>query len=164
MILILLSPQPIPSIKVWHTALGDHHPIPLPLLYGRGFFSDFLFYPMPVNSKSVVGIKQGNSGVVIGYQADAFTHTCHEDKHWCSTRNNCWSRVYTNTGHRKSTSTGWSSTTAEGLHHHRLAARQKWNSTGHISYWTSERNLAVIDDIVLKRKTHNSQNNCNNRH
>ena len=69
-------PQPIGGVY----GLGDSiesHPIPLPSLYdGEG--SSFPCY-MPsddaVNSDSVMGIKPGDSSVVIGYQVDEFTCT-----------------------------------------------------------------------------------------
>ena len=56
--------------------LAESHPIPLPSLHG----GEGLLFPglVPsndtVNFESVVGIKPGDSGVVIGYQVDEFTH------------------------------------------------------------------------------------------
>ena len=61
-----------------HTPLGAQqspHPSTF-LTCGKG--SLFLGFVPPcamVNSKSVVSIKPGHSGVVIGYQVDKFTHT-----------------------------------------------------------------------------------------
>ena len=65
---------------VEHTTLGglaESHPIPLPSLHdGDGSSFSGLVPPNDtVNSESVVGFKPGDSGVVIGYQVDDFTHT-----------------------------------------------------------------------------------------
>ena len=68
-----------PIYMVGHTALGawQSHLIPLPSLHdGKG--SSFpVLVPSDdmVNSESVMGIKPGDSGVVIGYQIDEFTCT-----------------------------------------------------------------------------------------
>ena len=64
---------------VGHTALGawQNPPIPPPSLHG-GEGSSFAGLVPPddmVNSESVVSIKPGDSGVVIGYQVDEFNHT-----------------------------------------------------------------------------------------
>ena len=61
---------------VRHTALGawQSHLIPLTSLHGREG-SSFPGWVPPngtVNFKYVVGIKPGDSGVVIGYQVDEF--------------------------------------------------------------------------------------------
>ena len=62
-----------------HRALGawQSHPIPLPTLHnGEGSsFPGLVPSDDMVDSASATGIKPGNSGVVIGYQVDAFTHT-----------------------------------------------------------------------------------------
>ena len=53
------------------------HPIPLPSLHG-GEQSSFIGLVPSIdtfNSESVIGIKPGDSGVVIGYQVDEFTCT-----------------------------------------------------------------------------------------
>ena len=62
---------------VGHTALGaqQRHLIPLPSLHG-GEGSSFQGYVPPDdtgNSKSVVGVKPHDSGVVIGYHIDEYT-------------------------------------------------------------------------------------------
>ena len=69
-------PQPIGGIY----SLGDStesHPIPLPSLCdGEGSsFPGLVPSDDVVNSDFVMGIKPGDSGVVIGYQVDEFTHT-----------------------------------------------------------------------------------------
>ena len=62
-----------------HTALGAQqcHLIPLPSLHdGEGSsFPGLVQSDDMVNSESMMGIKPGDSGVAIGYQADEFTHT-----------------------------------------------------------------------------------------
>ena len=64
---------------VGHAALGAHqsHLIPLPSLHGGEGSSFPGLVPLggTVDSESVVGVKPGNSGVVIVYQVDEFTHT-----------------------------------------------------------------------------------------
>ena len=65
---------------VGNTALGawQSHPIPLPSLHG-GKQSSFLGSPSSsdiVDSESVVGIKLGDSGLVIRYYLDEFNHIC----------------------------------------------------------------------------------------
>ena len=64
---------------VWHTALRaqQSHPIPLPSQDdGDGSsFPGLVPSDDTVNSESVMGIKPGDSGVVIWYQIDEFTHT-----------------------------------------------------------------------------------------
>ena len=57
--------------------LAESHPVPPPSLHcGEGFSFPGL---VPSNDivvfESAVGIKPGDSGVVIGYQVDEFTHT-----------------------------------------------------------------------------------------
>ena len=54
------------------------HPILLPSLHGGegSSFPGILLSNDMVNSKSVVGIKLGNSGLVIMYHVDEFIHTC----------------------------------------------------------------------------------------
>ena len=69
-------PQPIGGVY----SLGDSiesHLIPLPSLHdGEGpSFPGFVPSDDVVDSDSVMGIKPGDSGVVIGYQVDEFTHT-----------------------------------------------------------------------------------------
>ena len=67
------------NYMVGHTALGDlqSHPIPPPSLHGRegSSFPGLVPSDDMVDSESVVGIKPGDSGVVIGYQVDEFAHT-----------------------------------------------------------------------------------------
>ena len=68
------------NYMVGHAALGglaESHLIPPPSLYGgEGSSCQGLVHSSDtVNSESVVGIKPGDSGVVIGYQVDGFTHT-----------------------------------------------------------------------------------------
>ena len=63
-----------------HTALGaqwESYLIPQPSLHdGEGSYFPGLVPPDDmVNSKSVMGIKPGDCGMVIGYQIDEFTHT-----------------------------------------------------------------------------------------
>ena len=55
----------------------ESHLIPLPSLHGEEGFSFPGLVPSDdvCNSESVMGIKRGDSGVVIGYQVDEFTHT-----------------------------------------------------------------------------------------
>ena len=57
--------------------LAESHPIPPPSLHvGEGAsFPGLVISDNTVNSESVMGIKPGDSGVVIGYQVDEFTHT-----------------------------------------------------------------------------------------
>ena len=56
----------------------ESHLIPLPSLHDRERSSFPRLVPSDdrVDSESVMGIKPGDSGVVIGYQVDEFTHTC----------------------------------------------------------------------------------------
>ena len=60
-----------------HTALGSQQsPDPPSLCGGKGSSLSGCGPPNDmVNSKSVIDVKPGDSGVVIGYQADEFTHT-----------------------------------------------------------------------------------------
>ena len=65
---------------VGHTALGalaESHPITLPFLHGEEGSSFPGLVPSDdiVNSESAMGIKAGDSGMMIGYQVDEFTHT-----------------------------------------------------------------------------------------
>ena len=64
---------------VGHTAFGawQSHLIPPPSVCGGegSSFPGFLPPNDTVHSESVMGVKPGDSGVVIGYQADEFTHT-----------------------------------------------------------------------------------------
>ena len=57
--------------------LAESHPIPLPSLHdGEGSsFPGLVPSNDTVNSESAMGIKLGDSGMVIGYQVDEFTHT-----------------------------------------------------------------------------------------
>ena len=57
--------------------MADSHPIPLPSLHGgEGYsFPDSATQYDTVYSKSVVGVKLGDSGVVIQYYVDEFTFT-----------------------------------------------------------------------------------------
>ena len=57
--------------------MAESHPIPPPSLhYGeRSYFPGLVPSDDTVNSESVMGIKPGDSGVMIGYQVDEFTHT-----------------------------------------------------------------------------------------
>ena len=57
--------------------MAESHPIPPPSLYGGEGSSVPGLVPSDdtVNSESVVCIKPVDSGVVIGYQVDWFTHT-----------------------------------------------------------------------------------------
>ena len=68
-----------PIYMVGHTALGawQSHPIPLPSLHGGqgSSFPGLVPSDATVNSESAMGIKPGDSGVVIGYQIDEFMHT-----------------------------------------------------------------------------------------
>ena len=57
------------------------HPIPLPSLHdGKGSFSGLVPSDDMVDSESVMGIKPGDSSVVIGYQVDEFT--CNWSAEW----------------------------------------------------------------------------------
>ena len=64
---------------VGHTALGawQSHPIPMPSLHGGegSSFPGLVPSDDTVDSESVMGIKLGDSGVVIWYQVDEFTCT-----------------------------------------------------------------------------------------
>ena len=60
----------------------------LPYMTGRVFFSRLCFTHDMVNSKSVMGIKCYNSGVMIGYQVDEFTCT------WSAEHFAAWSHIY----------------------------------------------------------------------
>ena len=69
-------PQPIGGVY----GLGgsvESHPIPPPFLCdGEGSsFPGLVPSDDTVDSDSVMGIKPGDSGVLIGYQVDEFTHT-----------------------------------------------------------------------------------------
>ena len=57
--------------------MAGSHPFPLPSLHGgeESSFLDNVPHDDMVNSESVVGIKPGNSGVMIGYQVDEFIGT-----------------------------------------------------------------------------------------
>ena len=57
--------------------LAESHPICLPSLHSRegSSFPGLVPSNDTVNSESVMGIKPGDFGVVIGYQVDEFTHT-----------------------------------------------------------------------------------------
>ena len=79
MLLCLLFPSH-PIYMVGHTALGglaESHPIPPPSLHGSkgSSFPGLVLSNDTVNSESPMGVKPGDSGVVIGYQVDEFTHT-----------------------------------------------------------------------------------------
>ena len=86
------SAAPSHSIcMVGHTALGaqQSYPIPPPYLES-GEVSSFpgcVQLNGMVNSKSVVSINHGNSGVFIGYQVDEFTHT------WSTEHFIAWSHI-----------------------------------------------------------------------
>ena len=74
---LLLLNQLLPSQTIYmmgHTALGawQGHPIPLPSLHGGegSSFPGLVPSNDMVNSESVMGIKPGDSGVVIEYQVD----------------------------------------------------------------------------------------------
>ena len=79
--LMLLNQQfhSLPIYMVGHTALGawQSHPTPLPSLHGGEGSSFPGLFPSDdmVNFETAMGIKPGDSGVVIGYQVDEFTHT-----------------------------------------------------------------------------------------
>ena len=75
------SAVPQPS-HLYHGAysfggLAEIHPIPLPSLHGEegSSFPGLIQSDDMVNSESVLGIKSGDSGMLIGYQVDEFTHT-----------------------------------------------------------------------------------------
>ena len=57
--------------------LTESHLIPLPSLHGGegSSFPGLLPSNDTVNSESAMGVKPGDSGVVIGYQVTEFTHT-----------------------------------------------------------------------------------------
>ena len=69
-------PQPIGGIYSLGGSI-ESHPIPLPSLHdGEGSsFPGLVPSDDAVNSDSVIGVKPGDSGVVIGYQVDEFTCT-----------------------------------------------------------------------------------------
>ena len=69
-------PQPIGGVYSIGGSI-EHHLIPLPSLHdGEGSsFPGLVPSDDAVNSDSVMGIKPGNSSVVIGYQVDEFTRT-----------------------------------------------------------------------------------------
>ena len=69
-------PQPLGGVhSLWGSI--ESHPIPLPSLHdGEGSsFPGLVPSDDALDSDSVMGIKPGDSGVVIGYQFDEFTHT-----------------------------------------------------------------------------------------
>ena len=78
LLLSLLFPNH-PIYMVGHTALGawQSHPMPAPSLHdGEGSsFPGLVPSDDTVNSESVMGIKSGDSSMVIGYQVDEFTRT-----------------------------------------------------------------------------------------
>ena len=57
--------------------LAESYPIPLPSLHGGegSSFPGLVPSNDTVDSESVMGVKPGDSGIVIGYQIDEFTHT-----------------------------------------------------------------------------------------
>ena len=68
-------PQPISGVYSLGGSI-ESHPIPLPSLHdGEGSFPGLVPSDDAVNSDSVMGIKAGDSGVVIAYQVDEFTRT-----------------------------------------------------------------------------------------
>ena len=69
-------PQPLGGVYSLGGSI-ECHPIPLPSLHdGEGSsFPGLVPSDDVVISDSVVGVKPGDSGVVIGYQVDEFTHT-----------------------------------------------------------------------------------------
>ena len=78
----MLLNQPFPShliymvdIQLWGLGKESPHPSTFPAWWGGVFCSRFVPSDDTVNSESVMGIKPGDSGVVIGYQVDEFTHT-----------------------------------------------------------------------------------------
>ena len=58
--------------------MAENHQIPKPFLLGGDESSFSVLVPSDdtVDSESVVGIKPGDSSVVIGYQVDECIHTC----------------------------------------------------------------------------------------
>ena len=68
-----------PNCMVGHTAFGawQSHPIPHSSLHDQegSSFPGLVPSDDTVDTESVVGIKPGDSGVVIGYQVDEFTCT-----------------------------------------------------------------------------------------
>ena len=60
----------------------ESHPIPLPSLHdGEGsFFPGLVPSDDTINPESVMGVKPGDSSVVIGYQVDESTHTWSAEK------------------------------------------------------------------------------------
>ena len=78
MLLCLLFPSH-PIYMVGHTALGAWKRVTQSLLSLHGgegsSFPGFIPSDDTVNSESMMGIKPGDSGVVIGHQVDEFTHT-----------------------------------------------------------------------------------------
>ena len=69
-------PQPLGGVYTLGGSI-ESHPVPLPSLCdGEGSsFPGLVPSDDAVNSDSVMGVKPGDSGVVIGYQVDEFTHT-----------------------------------------------------------------------------------------
>ena len=63
---------------VGHTALGAQQMVTqslqLPYTVGKGILLKVLFLPVTQSTLNLLAIKSGDSGVVIGYQADEFTH------------------------------------------------------------------------------------------
>ena len=62
---------------VGHTALGAWQRVPQSLClstwWGGGFFSGSVSPDERLNSRSVVGVRPGDSGMMIGCQVDEFT-------------------------------------------------------------------------------------------
>ena len=65
----------LPAIQLW--GLAERHLIPLPSFHGGegSSFPGLIASNDTVTSASVLGIKSGDSCVVIGYQIDELTHT-----------------------------------------------------------------------------------------
>ena len=70
-----LSPSHSNYIQLLGLDRESPNPSAFPAWRGGVFFPGLIPFNNMVNSESVVGIKPGDSGVVIGYQVDEFTHT-----------------------------------------------------------------------------------------
>ena len=75
---LISCPPAIPTLW-WAYSFGSFaespNPSAFPTWWGEVFLPGLVLSNGTVDSESVVGIKPGDSGVVIGYQVDEFTHT-----------------------------------------------------------------------------------------